>query len=232
VGVATLFARRGGLDGEDPFQTLTLKFCIPVDLTHSQNPHTRECGFLHFDVVATGYLDIFAPMSDFQTLPIIAKYMVGMLPSVVPEGHGPFTVLEPTPGDGNIVHELTDRGYDVTVPVDYFLLGSQNFDAVVMNPPFSAKDAVLVNSTKQLKGMAVCWEILTTCMLRSDIVIALVPWYIVINSDKRLKFLQQFGLVSVTSLPRKAFPGVRVQTCILELRKGYSRPTVLKSFTF
>lgn len=148
-------------------------------------------------------------MSDFQTLPVIAQYMVSMLPTHV------ITVLEPTPGDGNIVAELREHGFEITAPEDYFLLGSQKFDAVVMNPPFSAKDTVLTNCTKPLKGMAVSWEILTQCMLRSDVVIALVPWYVVINSDKRLKFLQQFGLISITSLPRKAFPGVRVQTCIL-----------------
>ena len=163
---------------------------------------------------------------DFQTPEMVVRYMVGLLPLES------FTVLEPTPGCGNIVRVLQEKGYSVTAPEDYFLLGSQKFDAVVMNPPFSVKDTNMENCTKPLKGMAVCWEILTECMQRSDSVIALVPWYIVINSDKRLKYLQNFGLVSVTSLPRKAFPGVRTQTCILELLKGHSRQTTLKSFTF
>jgi hypothetical protein len=123
------------------------------------------------------------------------------------------TVLEPTPGTGNLVRALAD--YEVTAPLGDFWLEidpSQRFDAVVMNPPFGKAG----------------WNILLRCLALSDHIIVLQPWTVLINSERRTKFLNEYGLVSVTHLPRRVFPGVRVQTCVLEMCRGYSGDTILR----
>ena len=135
---------------------------------------------------------------DFQTHPAICKYMVGLLPA------GVVSVLEPTPGVGNLVRAL--HGYQVTAPSDFFRV-SGSFDAVVMNPPFTP--------------MELGYRILYATMQMTDIIIALMPWLTIINSQKRTDDIKAFGLKSVTHLPRSAFPGSRVQTCVLEMRRGY-----------
>jgi type I restriction-modification system DNA methylase subunit len=132
--------------------------------------------------------------------------MAAMLPA------GVETVLEPTPGQGNLVKALEEQGYQVTAPKDFWSV-SGRFDAVVMNPPFSP--------------MAQGYQILFAVMEMSDVVIALMPWLTLINAKGRTETIRQFGLRSVTHLPRDAFPGSRVQTCILYLDKGYLGPTTL-----
>lgn len=135
----------------------------------------------------------------FQTAPWVARYMAGMIP------RGASSVLEPTPGEGNIVRELSS--YRVTAPREFWEV-SGRFDSVVMNPPFTP--------------MSTGYKILFACMGLSDSIIALMPWLTIINSEGRTSRIIEFGLRSVTHLPRSAFPGSRVQTCILELEKGYS----------
>jgi hypothetical protein len=135
---------------------------------------------------------------DFQTHPVVCKYMASLLPA------GVSTVLEPTPGLGNLVRALS--GYQVTAPCEFWEV-SGRFDAVVMNPPFTP--------------MAEGYRILYAVMQMSDIIIALMPWLTIINSEKRTADIKNYGLRSVTHLPRSAFPGARVQTCILEMQKGY-----------
>jgi type I restriction-modification system DNA methylase subunit len=82
--------------------------------------------------------------SDFQTPLEVAKYMC----SLIPEGTN--TVLEPTPGVGNIARYLSGK-YDVTLPKDFFLLPESKWDCIVMNPPFSSKFANLENAPNTLK---------------------------------------------------------------------------------
>ena len=139
-------------------------------------------------------------MDGFQTPLLVCEYMKSFIPVKTK------TILEPTPGRGNLVSVLGE--YDVTAPNNFFEMPIKHFDAVVMNPPF----------TPMKKG----YEILYSCMEMSDVVIALMPWLVIINSAKRTKDLIEFGLRSITHLPRKTFNGSRVQTCILELVKGYS----------
>lgn len=52
---------------------------------------------------------------DFQTPVPVAKYMASLLPANI------MTVLEPTPGKGNIEKILRAKGYDVTAPEDFFI---------------------------------------------------------------------------------------------------------------
>lgn len=163
---------------------------------------------------------------EFQTPPEVCRYMVSLLPP------GIETVLEPTKGIGNIVNAL--HGFKVTAPDDYFLLDKKlRFDAVVMNPPFTAKSAFMDNSPVNYDtGMRLGYRFLTECMGKADIVIALMPWFTISYSDVRLRYLKRHGLKSVTALPRKTFQYARIQTVILELVNGYQGTPEFKIFDF
>lgn len=141
-------------------------------------------------------------MTDFQTPEWVCEYMVSL---ILP---GAKTVLEPTPGKGNLVRALA--GYEVTAP-DEFWNVSGRWDGVAMNPPFTPME----------QG----YKILYRCMELSRIIIALMPWLTLINSERRTQDIADFGLRSVTHLPRSAFPGARVQTCILAMERGYRGDT-------
>lgn len=142
---------------------------------------------------------------DFQTPPPVCDFMVSMLPM------GVETVLEPTPGEKNIVRALKKiGGYKITAPKEFWDVRGK-FDATVMNPPFTPMNG--------------CYEILYAVMEMCPVIIALMPWLTIINSEKRSADINKFGLRSITHLPRNIFPGSRVQTCILEMRKGYTGKT-------
>ena len=147
---------------------------------------------------------------QFQTPDWCCKYMAGLIPPSC------RTVLEPTPGAGNLVAVLGDR--DITAPDGNFWheIAPRNlwFDCVVMNPPFSPP----------LLG----YQILLRCMAMTDQIIALMPWLTIINSVHRTKLIRDYGLVSVTHLPRSTFPGTRVQCCILQMRRGFLGVTALR----
>lgn len=161
--------------------------------------------------------------NDFQTPVDTVKYMVSLIPP------GTRTVLEPTPGIGNIVRELKD--YNVTAPEDFFKLDrSLRFDCVVMNPPFSSKYAHGVPEHLNKHGMRLGYHILTECMLMSDHVIALMPWFTISDSDVRARALKTWGLRSVTALPRKTFQFARIQTVVLELEKGFNGKTLFNVY--
>ncbi|WP_352423455.1 hypothetical protein [Proteiniphilum sp.] len=165
---------------------------------------------------------------NFQTPPNIVKYMVSLIPD------GVKTVLEPTPGLGNIIRELESRGYMVYAPDNFFKYNEMDvertgIDCVVMNPPFSSKYAFGVPAEISHSGMRLGYYILTECMKMSDIVIALMPWFTISDSDVRLRYLKQFGLKSITALPRKTFQYARIQTVVLHLQKGYRLDTVFKT---
>lgn len=147
---------------------------------------------------------------DFQTPPVVCQYMVSLLPA------GVSTVLEPTPGEGNLVRALQAKGYQVTAPSEFWDV-SGRWDAVVMNPPFTPME----------EG----YRILYAVMEMSDIIIALMPWLTLINSEKRTDDIEGFGLKGVTHLPRSAFKGSRVQTCILEMQKGFTGEKSLRFLT-
>lgn len=146
-------------------------------------------------------------MSNFQTEKWVCDIMVNLLPA------GVSTVLEPTPGEGNLVRALQAKGYQVTAPSEFWDVSGQ-WDAVVMNPPFTPME----------QG----YRILYAVMDMSDIVIALMPWLTLINSEKRTNDINAFGLKSISHLPRSAFAGSRVQTCILEMVKGFEGETSIR----
>ncbi|OFX56301.1 MAG: hypothetical protein A2066_12930 [Bacteroidetes bacterium GWB2_41_8] len=160
--------------------------------------------------------------AEFQTPPAVAEYMKSLIPE------GVKTVLEPTPGEGNILQLLGD--YQVTAPANFFTLAPQRFDCVVMNPPFSTKYAFGVPDHVEASGLRLGYHILLECMKMSDNVIALMPLFTISDSDVRLRYLKQYGLKSITILPRKTFKYVRIQTAVFELIKGWQEPTVFEAF--
>jgi hypothetical protein len=149
------------------------------------------------------------PFEDKYQTPIWAcNYMADMIPE------GVRTILEPTAGEGRLVKVLRDRGYEVTAPelfenLDPFL----QFDAVVMNPPF-------------VKGIE--HKFLLTSLQISPVIIALLPWFSLINADSRSYLLKVFGIRSVTHLPRCTFRQIRVQTMIIHLQRGWDEPTIFE----
>ena len=148
----------------------------------------------------------------FQTPEWCCEYMVNFLP----DNCG--SILEPTPGKGNLVKALQSKG-EVIAPINFSSLPEDSFfDWIVMNPPFSP--------------MKVGYEILDKCMKMSNNIVALMPWLTIINSEKRTKKIMDFGLFSITHLPRKTFPGSRVQTCILHMRKERDRSTLFETYEF
>lgn len=167
---------------------------------------------------------IYHKTDDFQTPPWLCKKMVDMVPV------GAKTVLEPTPGQGNIVEALISKNYQVTAPTDFFNLEIRQFDCVVMNPPFSAKYCKMENAPHEAKqnGMRVGYYILYRCMEMTENVIALMPWFTISDSDVRLRHIMDYGCRSITALPRKTFKYTRIQTTILQLQKGFAGRTEFK----
>ena len=145
---------------------------------------------------------------NFQTPERICHYMASFLP--INAGR----ILEPTAGKGNLVKALESYG-NVIVPQDFYTMESDRFDWIVMNPPF----------TPMKKG----YDILYRCMDMTDNIIALMPYLTIINGEKRTNDIMQWGLKSITHLPRSIFKGSRVQTCILEMSRGYSGNTIFKT---
>lgn len=164
---------------------------------------------------------------NFQTPTDICDYMVDMVPADA------VTILEPTPGLGNIVRALEKYPqYKITTADDFFLLDkSQRFDSIVMNPPFTSKSAHIVNAPDgaESKGMKLGYYILLECLKMSDSVIALMPWFTLADSDVRMRYLKGWGIKSITALPRKTFEYARIQTVIIELRKDWKPETIFRT---
>lgn len=138
----------------------------------------------------------------YQSPQWCCEIMANLVPS------GVRKILEPTPGEGRLVQTLRQRGYEVMSPERFEDLDPWlRVDATVMNPPFK----------KSIEH-----KYLTAAMAMSDIVIALMPWFTLINSDSRTAELVRWGLKTVIHLPRSTFRHIRVQPCILHLERGHS----------
>lgn len=147
---------------------------------------------------------------SFQTPEVVANYMA----SFIPVGSG--TILEPTPGMGNLVRAAESKGTVIAPKQFEDIKTGSRYDWAIMNPPF----------TPMVEG----YRYLNEVMAMTDNIVALLPWFVLINSERRLTAIQNFGLVSVTHLPRKTFPGCRIQCCVLHLKQGYLGRTELKRF--
>ena len=142
----------------------------------------------------------------FQTPEWVCEIMVNLI-----DGNPTF-ILEPTPGVGNIVKALKIKFPDseIDAPVDFYkhikyYYGRYHY--VVANPPFTP--------------MKIGYEMLDNFFKLTDNIIILMPWLALINSEKRTEKYISNGLKKIIHLPRYAFPGTRVQTCILVFEKGY-----------
>jgi len=156
--------------------------------------------------------------AETQTPIEVCKYMVSMVPS------NTKTVLEPTPGSGNLVRVLKKK-YKVIAPTNFFEWKQTWVDCVVMNPPFSRNETNLNGAPAEvlkLSGTKTGYYFLFKAMDLSDNIIAIMPWYFIINSKSRVDQLMRFGLVSITNLSRTVFKKVRVQMCVIRLKRGYT----------
>lgn len=162
--------------------------------------------------------------ANFQTPPEVCEYMVSMIPSQC------VTVLEPTPGLGNLLRALKEKDrFQILAADDFFLVSNESkFDCIIMNPPFTHKSAFLQNAPDdpEIKGMKLGYYILKKCMQMSNHIIALMPWFTLSDSDVRMRHLVSFGLKSITPLPRRTFQYARIQTVVIELQKGYQGKTI------
>ncbi len=161
--------------------------------------------------------------TNFQTPPSVCDYMAGLVPDSAK------TILEPTPGIGNLVQALEAKNrYQIIAADDFFVFDTkQRFDCIVMNPPFSSKSAHMEHAPEdvEIRGMKLGYYILKECMQMSDCIIALMPWFTISDSDVRMRYLRDFGIKSLTPLPRKTFQYARIQTVIIELQKGFKSST-------
>jgi len=165
--------------------------------------------------------------TQFQTPLTVCEYMVDMIPIECE------TLIEPTKGLGQLADAARRAGWTkIYTPKDFFLIDTTlRYDCALLNPPFSSNSANLENAPPDinLKGMRVGYHILNECMKMSDNVIALMPWFTISDSDVRLRALKEFGLKSLTALPRKTFEYARIQTVVIELQKGYTGETIFKT---
>lgn len=152
---------------------------------------------------------------DFQTPEWLCKLMVDLIPTTSINDI-PNTILEPTSGAGNLVKAI-DARFPNSIIYTPLLFEDFNLkvDWIIANPPF----------TPMMKG----YEILNKCFGLSDNIIILMPWLALINSEKRTKIYIEHGLKQVIHLPRKAFNGSRVQTCIMIFKKGYCGDIIFKT---
>lgn len=150
--------------------------------------------------------------TDFQTPVVVAEFMASLMDDQC------GLILEPTPGLGNLVEAAKHKG-KVIAPENFEdIIPGTRYDWAIMNPPFSP--------------MKEGFHYLTEVMTMTDNIVALLPWFIIINSEKRLNAIMKYGLVSVTSLPRKTFPGCRIQCCVLKMQKGFKGETIFNKFSW
>lgn len=122
-------------------------------------------------------------------------------------------ICEPTPGAGNLVKALGQK-WGVTKVIcpdkyeDFWKWRHKDhpYDSYVMNPPFHPAT----------QG----YSFLYHALKKARKVVALMPWWTLINSEKRTKLLVESGLHKIIHLPRSVFPGARIQTCIMAIDKS------------
>lgn len=161
--------------------------------------------------------------NDFQTPLPVAKYMQSLIPI------GTKTLLESTPGIGNLIYGLSEK-HEITAAIDFFRLDRKKYDCVIMNPPFTSNEAILDYASREVKrltGSKIGTWFLYEMLTWSDNVIALMPWYTIINSERRTQKLIDFGLVSIANLSRCWF-NTRIQLCVLQLKRGWNKQTVFR----
>lgn len=147
------------------------------------------------------------PAKDFQTPVWVCEHMINLI-TIKSSADIPNTFLEPTSGEGNLVKSIDKRFPSSTIYTPKrFEDFNKKVDWIIANPPFTP--------------MKLGYQILNRCFELSGNIIILMPWIALINSEKRTKKYIEQGLKLVIHLPRRAFPGSRVQTCIMVFEWGY-----------
>ncbi len=145
--------------------------------------------------------------TDFQTPEWVCKLMIDLI-IIKSIDDIPNTILEPTAGEGNLVKAINTRfPNSIIYTPRRFEDFNTKVDYIIANPPFTP--------------MKYGYTILNKCFELSDNLIFLMPWLSIINSERRTKKYIENGLKTIIHLPRKAFSGSRVQTCILMFQKKY-----------
>lgn len=150
---------------------------------------------------------------NFQTPQWVCNIMINQIE------HNPVFILEPTPGAGNLVKALNLKFPDsiIDAPNDFYKFIEFNharYHYIVANPPF----------TPMTQG----YKMLDDFFNIADDIIILLPWLALINSERRTKKYISMGLKKIIHLPRSAFPGSRVQTCVLVFQRGYCGDIIFK----
>lgn len=169
------------------------------------------------------------PKLEFQTPPPVCHLMAGLIPPSTK------TIMEPTPGIGNLVAAARIGGFEVEAVPDFFTRDkSKRYDCIIMNPPFSDRHGNLENAPLDFQetGLKLGYYILTECMKQSDHIIALMPWFTITDSDRRIRQLEEFGIAKLISLPRKTFNYTRIQTLVIELHRRHKGPAEFSRFEF
>lgn len=149
--------------------------------------------------------------TDFQTPDWVCDIMTELILGY------PETILEPTPGAGNLFQSISKRlpKSIIYAPKHFEEFNIERVDLIVANPPFTP--------------MSQGYQLLDRFFDISDNIIILMPWLALINSESRTKRYIDHGLKEIHHLPRRAFPGSRVQACILVFQKGYNGEIRFKS---
>ncbi len=150
--------------------------------------------------------------SNFQT----SEWVIDLMIDEIPQDMENNILLEPTPGAGGIVKRLEYFNRKVLFPNNNYFDMEHNtrYGCIIGNPPFSPMK----------KG----YQILYDLMNHSDNIILVMPWLTLINGQKRLNDIMEYGLKKIIHLPRSAFKGARVQTCIIVMQKGFKGETIFK----
>lgn len=151
---------------------------------------------------------------QFQTPEWVCEIMAKMIYDISPF---PETILEPTSGEGNLVKAIESEHITpfIYTPSNFFEF-DKRVDCIVGNPPFTP--------------MKLGYAILERCFELSDNIIFLMPWLSLINSEKRTELYFNKGLKTITHLPRRAFNGSRVQTCIMQFQDGYRGDVIFRGW--
>ncbi len=144
----------------------------------------------------------------FQTPEWVCKIMARQIE------YNPIFILEPTPGEGNLVKVLKSQFPDAIIdaPDDFYRFYANNhagYHIIIANPPFTPMN-LGYRMLEDFFGIV------------HQQIIILLPWMALINSERRTKKYIEKGLKKIIHLPRKAFPGARVQCCILVFKREYT----------
>jgi hypothetical protein len=163
--------------------------------------------------------------NDWSTAEWIVDRMFAEMLQAVPmigNGQRNIRVLEPTPGEGAMLSHLKvkfalwDGIVYKAAKGDFFDMPVQKVDVAFVNPPFTPTKYMM-----EIMGRVFSFE--------PKVVVAVMPWLALVNSTRRMQNFIDKGMSKVIALPRRAFSGGRVQTCIVVIREGHTGPVVLET---